>query len=698
MSVTAVPNILALGFLVLIFGSILRRRATDQLQFWFFGWVIMLLHFMAQLFTPVLNLRVVAMLSACSIEIAGVLFLIAVSQVCSNHSRRWTMALAVAVPTLAYTVAVAWNAVSKPLFYGLLAAAIPGSMAMVWSFYRKITVYVAIALAGILGVGAVMALAVHAGSYAAVVSMVQALLFVYCAAQYWRRFSRWSVGVLTATGGFLLWAAATAFPHLDSILDRWVQAPISIIATYSVALGMVLTLLEEQIQEAVTASERISYQAQHDVLTGLPNRVLFEDRLTQSLARSRRNNTRSAVLCIDLDRFKQVNDTFGHHFGDLYLQTVVDRFRSRLRETDTLARTGGDEFTAVLTDLKTVEGASYVAKELLATLKNPLLIEGCSIEAGASIGIAVFPDDADNAEALRRGADQAMYWAKSRGRNRHECFAGDARDTLDIEEQMRIALEEGKFEIFYQPLFRPDRSIEAMEALLRFRHPRLGMVPPSRFIPVAEECGLIVAIGDWVLQQVCHQIGAWQKDGLQARVAVNVSALQFGRADFASCVSQALARTGVDPSCIELELTESLVMSNVQESSRQMTKLKHLGVRMSVDDFGTGYSSLSYLHELPIDTLKIDRSFIEKVSEPNGTRPIVEAVVSLAKSLHMRTVAEGVETQEQLAVVHAVGCDLVQGFLLSKPVPTALIPDLLRKAQACHPGANPDSFINARIC
>jgi diguanylate cyclase (GGDEF)-like protein len=431
-----------------------------------------------------------------------------------------------------------------------------------------------------------------------------------------------------------------------------------------------------------------------DDLTGLLNRRGFMGSAVRACAPGRP----FAVLALDLDRFKQVNDTFGHHFGDLYLQTVVDRFRSRLRETDTLARTGGDEFTAVLTDLKTVEGASYVAKELLATLKNPLLIEGCSIEAGASIGIAVFPDDADNAEALRRGADQAMYWAKSRGRNRHECFAGDARDTLDIEEQMRIALEEGKFEIFYQPLFRPDRSIEAMEALLRFRHPRLGMVPPSRFIPVAEECGLIVAIGDWVLQQVCHQIGAWQKDGLQARVAVNVSALQFGRADFASCVSQALARTGVDPSCIELELTESLVMSNVQESSRQMTKLKHLGVRMSVDDFGTGYSSLSYLHELPIDTLKIDRSFIEKVSEPNGTRPIVEAVVSLAKSLHMRTVAEGVETQEQLAVVHAVGCDLVQGFLLSKPVPTALIPDLLRKAQACHPGANPDSFINARIC
>ncbi|HET9696474.1 MAG TPA: EAL domain-containing protein [Terriglobales bacterium] len=683
MSATAVPNILALGFLVLIFGSILRRRATDQLQFWFFGWVLMLLHFITELFAPVLDLRVVKTLSACSIETAGVLFLIAVSKVCSSRRRRWMLATVIALPALSYSVAVAWNITYKSLFYGLLAIAIPGSITLVWTFYKKLSLYVVSVLAGIVSFGTMMTFAVHDGDFASVIRMAQALLFVFCGTLYFRRFSRWSVGVFTASGGFLAWAVTIAFPHANNALERFVDAPLSNIATYCVALGMVLTLLEEQIQEAVTASERVSYQAQHDVLTGLPNRVLFEDRLTQALARSRRANTKSAVLCIDLDRFKQVNDTFGHHFGDLYLQSVVERFRSRLRETDTLARTGGDEFTAVLTDLKTIEGASYVAKELLSTLTEPLNIEGCSIEASASIGVAVFPDDAENAEALRRGADQAMYWAKSRGRNRHECFAGDARDTLDIEEQMRIALDEGKFELFYQPLYRPDRSIEALEALLRFRHPRLGMVPPSRFIPVAEECGLIVPIGDWVLQQVCHQIKEWrEKFGLSARVAVNVSALQFGRTDFAACVSRNLARTGVDPACIELELTESLVMNNVQESSRQMTKLKQLGVNMSVDDFGTGYSSLSYLHELPIDTLKIDRSFIEKVSDPNGTRPIVEAVVSLAKTLHMRTVAEGVETNEQLDIVHRVGCDLVQGFLLSRPVPVAQIPDLLRASMA----------------
>jgi diguanylate cyclase (GGDEF)-like protein len=578
MSATAVPNILALGFLVLIFGSILRRRATDQLQFWFFGWVLMLLHFMTELFSPVLDSRMVKALGACSIEVAGVLFLIAVSRVCSSRRRRWILATVIALPALSYTVAVACNITSKPLFYGLLAIAVPGSMALVWTFYKKISLYVFSVLAGIFAFGAMMTLAVHDGAFTSVIRMEQALLFVFCGTLYFRRFSRWSVGVFTASGGFLVWAITIGFPYTNTVLERFIDAPLSNIATYCVALGMVLTLLEEQIQEAVTASERVSYQAQHDVLTGLPNRVLFEDRLTQALARSRRANTKSAVLCIDLDRFKQVNDTFGHHFGDLYLQAVVERFRLRLRETDTLARTGGDEFTAVLTDLKTIEGASYVAKELLSTLAEPLNIEGCSIEASASIGVAVFPDDAENAEALRRGADQAMYWAKSRGRNRHECFAGDARDTLDIEEQMRIALDEGKFELFYQPLYRPDRSIEALEALLRFRHPRLGMVPPSRFIPVAEECGLIVPIGDWVLQQVCHQIKEWrEKYGLTARVAVNVSALQFGRTDFAACVSRNLARTGVDPACIELELTESLVMNNVQESSRQMTKLKQLG-------------------------------------------------------------------------------------------------------------------------
>lgn len=686
MSATAVPNILALGFLVLIFGSILRRRATDQLQFWFFGWVLMLLHFIAELFAPILDLRLVKTLSACSIELAGILFLIAVSQVCSNRRRRWMLATVVSLPTLAYTVALAWNAVSKPLFYSLLAIAIPGAMGLVWSFYRRITLYVVSVLIGILAFGLLMTAAVHRGTFASVVSLIQAVLFLFCGTLYWRRFSRWSVGVFTASGGFIVWSATVVFPYADTLLDRWVQAPLSNIAIYCVALGMVLTLLEEQIQEAVTASERVSYQAQHDVLTGLPNRVLFEDRLTQALARSRRTNTRAAVLCIDLDRFKQVNDTFGHHFGDLYLQAVVERFRLRLRETDTLARTGGDEFTAVLTDMKTTESASYVAKELLSTLNEPLVIEGCSLHASASIGIAVFPDDAETAEALRRGADQAMYWAKSRGRNRHECFAGDARDTLDIEEQMRIALDEGKFELFYQPLYRPDGTIDSLEALLRFRHPRLGMVPPSRFIPVAEECGLIVPIGDWVLEQVCQQIAEWRdQHGLRARIAVNVSALQFGRSDYASCVAKNLAKCGVDGSSIELELTESLVMNNVTESSRQMAKLKQLGVHISVDDFGTGYSSLSYLHELPIDTLKIDRSFIEKVAEPTGTRPIVEAVVSLAKTLHMRTVAEGVETEEQLAIVHHVGCDLVQGFLLSRPVPRAAIPDLLRAAEKMEP-------------
>ncbi|HEU5401751.1 MAG TPA: bifunctional diguanylate cyclase/phosphodiesterase, partial [Terriglobales bacterium] len=394
----------------------------------------------------------------------------------------------------------------------------------------------------------------------------------------------------------------------------------------------------------------------------------------------RRSKSMMAVFSVDLDRFKQVNDSFGNRVGDLYLKEVAQRLASRVRDGDTLARTGGDEFTAVLENVRSPEDASNVARALLETLQRPLSIEGSNHVASASIGVAVYPFDGSDSDSLRRAADQAMFRAKQSGAGHLETSTEEARETLEIEATLRKALDHGGFHLQFQPQVRRDGSIAALEALLRFRHPKLGLLPPSRFIPIAEESGLIVPIGDWVLQEVCRQGVEWKSRlGTDIRIAVNVSPLQFARADFATNVATIFRRSGYDPGLIELELTETLVMRDVQESSRQLSQLKRLGFHIAVDDFGTGYSSLSYLHQLPIDTLKIDKSFIDKVTEPAGTRPIVEAVVSLSKSLSLTTIAEGVETSEQCAILNHLGCDIIQGFFFFKPLPVDSVEQLLLK-------------------
>jgi EAL domain-containing protein (putative c-di-GMP-specific phosphodiesterase class I) len=360
-----------------------------------------------------------------------------------------------------------------------------------------------------------------------------------------------------------------------------------------------------------------------------------------------------------------------------------------VREGDTLARTGGDEFTAILENVRAPEDANKVAQALLETLNRPVVINGLSIAASASIGVAIFPFDGADSDSLRRAADQAMFRAKNLGRNHFESSSDEVRETLDIETTLRKALDVGGFHLQFQPQVRRDGSIAAVEALLRFTHPKLGLLPPSRFIPIAEESGLIVQIGDWVLQEVCRQGVEWRRKlGKDVRIAVNVSPLQFSRNDFAANVETIIRKSGFDPSLIELELTETLVMRDVKESSRQLSQMKRLGCHIAVDDFGTGYSSLSYLHQLPIDTLKIDKSFIDKVTDNSGTRPIVEAVLSLSKSLQLTTIAEGVETRDQFDVLNELGCDIIQGFYLYKPLPIPAVEALLQtKATQAHMAA-----------
>lgn len=442
--------------------------------------------------------------------------------------------------------------------------------------------------------------------------------------------------------------------------------------------------------------QRLLHQGHHDSLTGLPNRLLFADRLKQALARAQRTGTQIALMCIDLDRFKYVNDTLGHDIGDLFLQQVSVRLAARVRASDTLARTGGDEFTAVVADIRDRHDAEGLAESLLASLRDPFEVEGHTLYGAASIGIAMYPQDGTDADTLHRNADRVMYRAKAEGRNVVRSYSSsDARDTADsmeIELHLHRAIEQGHFSVHFQPQLTCDRRLLGFEALLRFRHPKLGMVPPSRFIPIAEESGLILPIGQWVLHEVCRQIAEWQSKGMRSvRVAVNVSPLQFARPDFAETVARALRTARVQADLLELELTEGVLMSTAHDAATQINIITETGVRLAVDDFGTGYSSLNYLHQLPIHVLKIDRSFVSKMLEPTGTRSIVEAIISLAHGLKLLTVAEGVEHEDQLAILQAAGCDLIQGYIFYPPLPASEASRLLWLDTMADPSAGPVS-------
>ncbi|MCS6954278.1 MAG: EAL domain-containing protein [Bryobacteraceae bacterium] len=429
-------------------------------------------------------------------------------------------------------------------------------------------------------------------------------------------------------------------------------------------------------------TDMLAWQARHDALTGLPNRFLLEERLESALVRASRNDWMVAVLLVDLDRFKQINDTLGHAVGDALLREVSARFEACLRRADILARMGGDEFLVVLSELRDVQDAQRVAEKLLDALRSPFLVRGYELFVTASIGISVYPRDGRDAATLQRNADSAMYRAKSRGKNRFQFFTPELGaamlEQMELETALRRALDQKELTLFYQPQMSADGLLAGMEALLVWNHPRLGPIPPAQFIPVAEDSGLIVPIGTWVLQEACRQNATWVRRGLpKVRVAANVSPMQFARTDFIDAVAQALASSGLEPGLLELELTESIIMRDVEESLRQMERLRALGVSISIDDFGTGYSSLSYLRRLPIDSVKIDQSFLAELERDTSTLPLIRAIVSVAHSLGLTVVAEGVENEAQAAALRAVGCDRMQGYLYGGALPAAEVERLL---------------------
>ncbi len=439
-----------------------------------------------------------------------------------------------------------------------------------------------------------------------------------------------------------------------------------------------IEMLDMSCQMAALVLERRRLQSQlmehayHDSLTGLPNRRLGEDRLSNAASRALRAGHKTAVLWIDLNKFKHVNDQHGHPIGDAVLQQTALRLAGRLRASDTLARMGGDEFMAILEEIEDRQAAEATANHLLDVLTVPMQIDDMEISISASIGVSLFPEDGDSVDSLALHADRAMYAAKytSCGVLSYSPeMDREPAERREMEIELGLALECGGFTLAYQPQCLADGTLVGLEALLRCHSARLGEISPAQFIPIAEESGLIVPIGEWALREVCRQSQEWQASShIMVPIAVNISAIQFERDDFADTVACILAETGLTPSLLVLELTESTLMHNLAESARQMNRLKKLGVLIAIDDFGTGYSSLSYLHRLPIDLLKIDRSFIEKLNEPEGTHPIVEAVLSMAHALGYRVVAEGVETAEQLSTLHTNNCDIIQGFFFSRPV------------------------------
>ncbi|MFC1837544.1 EAL domain-containing protein [Thermodesulfobacteriota bacterium] len=428
---------------------------------------------------------------------------------------------------------------------------------------------------------------------------------------------------------------------------------------------------EAQLQEH---RERLYHLAHHDALTNLPNRMLLQDRLSRMMVKAKRNNTYVAILFLDLDRFKKINETLGHDVGDKLLFEVGKRLENCVRQSDTVARLGGDEFAVLLDDLRDVKFVAVVARKILQALSKPIVVQDYELYATSSIGISLFPDDGEDEDKLLRSADTALYRAKDAGKNNYQYYTPDmntrAFEFLLLESGLRKAIDNDELVVFYQPLLNlKDNKLIGMEALLRWKHPEKGMIAPGDFIPLAEETGLIDPIGEWVLRAACTQNKLWQDAGYPpVMVSVNMSGRQFNKKSVTDDIANILEETGLKPEFLGLEITESVIMQDVKSTISKLRQLQDMGISLSIDDFGTGHSSLSYLKLFPIDNLKIDRSFVFNITSDSTDAAIAASVILLAHSMNLKVVAEGVETREQLEVLRQQGCDHVQGFLFSKPI------------------------------
>ena len=515
-------------------------------------------------------------------------------------------------------------------------------------------------------------------------ALVAGIAFAVAAWTLWRAGARRpSIGFTSAAIALAFYAAEEL--HYAGIGASWLV--LGIRHDYTVYLGfvdfvlqailgiaMIACLLDDERDAAELATVEIEHLAYHDALTGLPNRPLFVDRLIVALAQAGRADQKLAVFFLDLDRFKDINDSLGHSTGDSLLKVVAERIRRCVREGDTVARFGGDEFTLLIPRVEQIEDVAKIAQKIIETLKIPFVICEQELFVTTSIGISLFPNDGIDPETLVRNADSAMYRAKEQGRDNYQLYApamnARALERLALENMLRRALKQKELVVYYQPLIDlASGSIFGVEALVRWKHPELGLLLPAHFVSAAEVSGLIIPIGDWVLRTACRQAFIWNKRlDTELTVSVNLSARQFSQPDLLAQVRSALQETGLDPGRLELEITESNAMQNAENTIHTLRELKAAGVRISMDDFGTGYSSLNYLKRFPIDTLKLDQSFVRDVATDARDAAIVSAVIAMAHSLDLKVVAEGVETAEQLAFLSQRNCDTIQGFYFSAPL------------------------------
>ncbi|MGB0030072.1 MAG: EAL domain-containing protein, partial [Candidatus Sulfotelmatobacter sp.] len=467
--------------------------------------------------------------------------------------------------------------------------------------------------------------------------------------------------------GSLLWLRTSKLP----LWDREGKV-IGVIGTY------------EDITERKVAEDRVKFLAFYDALTELPNRALLQDRLSKALANARRQKDRVALLFLDLDRFKDTNDSLGHSLGDLLLQNVAERLKRCAREQDTVARLGGDEFLIVLTNVKEIADASVAAERFMQAMTAEFVVQGHSLSINCSVGISMFPEHGTDGEILIKNADAAMYSAKESGRNNFRFFTEDMNaqgvERLTLGNGLRLALDKKELFLVYQPQVDiVSGKIIGLEALLRWQHPTLGLVPPDKFIRIAENCGLIVPIGEWVVRTACRQARKWQDEGLPAvSIAINVSAVQFRQEDFCELIRRVLHETGLAPQYLELELTEGLLLANADVTFSVLQELKAMGLTLAIDDFGTGYSNFNYLRQFRVSKLKIDRSFIRDVAVNPDDAAITTAIISMAKSLNLKVIAEGVEDEAQMSFLRAHQCDEIQGYYFSKPLAVDKVADKLR--------------------
>ena len=513
----------------------------------------------------------------------------------------------------------------------------------------------------------------------AFVAMIAVLVASYA---FWRaRPKRRGVGFTMMAVSFMLYAIEHGRQLVTSIAWHFYDKPVSsFFAGYFdfllqaiLGMSMIASLLEDEREATELAAGEVHHLAYHDALTGLPNRPLFMDHLILALAQAARGKQQLAVFFLDLDRFKDINDSLGHTSGDVLLKAVSDRIRGCVREGDTVSRFGGDEFTLLIPRIDNVEDAAKIAQKIHETLKIPFVVADRELFVSTSIGIAIFPVDGHDPETLVRNADTAMYRAKDAGRDNYQLYApamnAQALERLALENSLRRAIEHDELVLFYQPIVDPEtRTTVGHEALIRWQHPERGLLSPAHFISAAEASGLIVPIGSWVLRTACKQARAWQKRfDSSLYVSVNLSARQFQQPTLVDEIAHALEDSGLRPESLELEITESNAMQNAENTIYTLRELKALGVRIAMDDFGTGYSSLNYLKRFPIDTLKLDRSFVKDVVTDESDAAIVSAVILMAHSLKLRVVAEGVETEEQLTFLEQHSCDRIQGYLFSAP-------------------------------